>query len=86
MEGHKSNRAGTSKEKFKKNFQPKKQHCHVPYIGDTQLVSRVKKYLEDHDNHDMTLVDIDEMADDLQAKYPEYARRKKVHSGKVFKK
>ncbi|XP_060534583.1 nuclear valosin-containing protein-like [Cylas formicarius] len=47
----------------------------MPYISDPSIVPRVQKYLES--NIDKTYVDINQMADDLQRRYKEYARRKR---------
>lgn len=57
---------------------PEKQREKVvkmPYMSDPTIVPRVQKYLES--NIDKTYVDINQMADELQKKYREYAKRKR---------
>lgn len=47
----------------------------MPYMSDPSIIARVQKYLER--NTDKTYVDINEIADELQTQYKEYARRKR---------
>uniref|UniRef100_A0AAR5PZY9 AAA+ ATPase domain-containing protein n=2 Tax=Dendroctonus ponderosae TaxID=77166 RepID=A0AAR5PZY9_DENPD len=47
----------------------------MPYMSDPTIVPRVQKYLEN--NIEKTYVDINQMADELQKKYREYAKRKR---------
>ncbi|XP_067015689.2 nuclear valosin-containing protein-like [Anabrus simplex] len=62
--------------KFKTNFRPKKTYKQLPYCSDPLLVPRVKQYLEDHKTD--IYVDIDDMVNELQRKYRDYAKRKRV--------
>ncbi|XP_056630049.1 nuclear valosin-containing protein-like isoform X3 [Diorhabda sublineata] len=47
----------------------------MPYMSDPTIIARVQKYLER--NTDKTYVDINEIADELQSQYREYAKRKR---------
>ncbi|XP_066155268.1 nuclear valosin-containing protein-like [Euwallacea fornicatus] len=63
--------------KLRSNNVPKKpvqRASKMPYLSDPTLVPRVQKYLEN--NIEKTYVDIEQMADELQKKYKEYAKRK----------
>lgn len=76
METMKPNRPGPSKEKFKKQWQNKGQY-NMPYISDSMIVPRVKQLMEDHNHSGSGIVDVDDMVDELRARYPEYGRRKR---------
>ncbi|PSN31892.1 Nuclear valosin-containing protein [Blattella germanica] len=73
---NKPTRPGPSKDKVKKQIQPKKQP-RGPWISDNTIIPRVKQYLDDHNNSGTGIIDVDEMVDELRAKFPEYARRKR---------
>ncbi|PNF26580.1 hypothetical protein B7P43_G13055, partial [Cryptotermes secundus] len=73
---NKPNRPGPSKDKYKKQCQPKRQY-NMPYMSDSLIIPRVKQYMEDHTHSGSGIVDVDEVVDDLRARYPEYGRRKR---------
>lgn len=76
METVKPDRPGPSKDKFKKQWQTKRQY-NMPYMSDTLIVPRVKQLMEDHNHSGSGIVDVDDMVDELRARYPEYGRRKR---------
>lgn len=47
----------------------------MPYMADPSLITKVQKYLEEHT--EKTYVDINEISDELQEQYREYAKRKR---------
>lgn len=73
---NKPNRPGPSKDKYKKHCQPKRQY-NTPYMSDSLIIPRVKQYMEDHTHSGGGIVDVDDVVDELRARYPEYGRRKR---------